>query len=62
MGESLLVESTQAKFDIRNLLVWLNKATIKSNPEAEVEIENSKSYLNKYTVDFNRLHAFIAEE
>lgn len=25
MGEVLLVESTEAKFDIRNLLVWLNK-------------------------------------
>ncbi len=31
MGEVLLVESTEAKFDIRNLLVWLNKATIKSS-------------------------------
>lgn len=25
MGDILLVESTEAKFDIRNLLVWLNK-------------------------------------
>jgi hypothetical protein len=25
MGEVLLAESTEAKFDIRNLLVWLNK-------------------------------------
>jgi hypothetical protein len=30
MSEVLLMESTEAKFDIRNLLVWLNKATIKS--------------------------------
>jgi hypothetical protein len=33
MGEALLVESTEAKFDIRNLLVWLNKSTIKSGGE-----------------------------
>jgi hypothetical protein len=33
MGEILLVESTEAKFDIRNLLVWLNKATIKASGE-----------------------------
>ena len=38
MGEVLLVESTEAKFDIRNLLVWLNKATIKSGGENEAEI------------------------
>ena len=25
LGEMLLVESTEAKFNIRNLLVWLNK-------------------------------------
>lgn len=30
MGEILLVESTEAKFDIRNLLVWLNKGTTHS--------------------------------
>lgn len=24
-GEILLIEATQAKFDIRNLLIWLNK-------------------------------------
>ena len=35
MGEVLLAESTEAKFDIRNLLVWLNKATIKSAGENE---------------------------
>lgn len=62
MGEVLLVESTEAKFDIRNLLVWLNKATIKSAGENETEIENSKSYLNKYTVDFARLHGFLNQE
>jgi hypothetical protein len=33
MGEVLLVESTEAKFDVRNLLVWLNKSTIKSAGE-----------------------------
>lgn len=33
MGEILLVESTEAKFDIRNLLVWLNKATIKTSSD-----------------------------
>ena len=32
MGEVLLVESTEAKFDIRNLLVWLNKC---SNPSIQ---------------------------
>lgn len=62
MGEALLVESTEAKFDIRNLLVWLNKSTIKSAGENETEIENSKSYLNKYSVDFSRLHGFLKEE
>ena len=44
------------------MLVWLNKSTIKSGGENEGEIENSKSYLNKYTVDFARLHAFLNEE
>lgn len=39
-----------------------NAATIKSSGENEAEIENTKSYLNKYTVDFNRLHNFLAEE
>lgn len=39
-----------------------NLATIKSAGENEVEIENTKSYLNKYTVDFNRLYAFLNEE
>lgn len=38
MGEVLLIESTEAKFDIRNLLVWLNKATIKSSAETEAQI------------------------
>jgi hypothetical protein len=38
------------------------EATIKSAGENEVEIENTKSYLNKYTVDFNRLYNFLAEE
>lgn len=32
------MESTEAKFDIRNLLVWLNKSTIKSVGENEGEI------------------------
>lgn len=44
------------------MLVWLNKSTIKSAGENETEIENSKSYLNKYTVDFTRLHGFLSEE
>ncbi len=38
MGEILLVESTEAKFDIRNLLVWLNKATIKTSSDPNAEI------------------------
>ncbi len=38
MGEILLVESTEAKFDIRNLLVWLNKATIKTCTDPNQEI------------------------
>ena len=58
----LLVESTETKFNIKNLLIWLNKASIKSCPENENEIENSKSYLNKYTVDYNRLHSFLSSE
>jgi len=62
MGEILLVESTEAKFDIRNLLVWLNKATIKTASDPNVEIENTKSYLSRYTVDFTRLHAFLQTE
>ena len=41
MGEVLLVESTEAKFDIRNLLVWLNKCSNPSiqppsNPQAKI--------------------------
>jgi hypothetical protein len=59
MGEILLVESTEAKFDIRNLLVWLNKASMKTANDLSVETENSKSHLSRYTVDFTRLHAFL---
>ena len=37
-------------------------ATIKAAQENETEIENSKSFLNKYTVDYNRLYKFLSNE
>ena len=37
-------------------------ATIKTAQENEVEIQNSQSFLNKYTVDFTRLHNYLKDE
>lgn len=31
-------------------------------PDNEAEIENSKSFLNKYTVDYTRLYKFLSNE
>ena len=42
--------------------MWLNKATIKTSSDPNNEIENTKSHLSRYTVDFTRLHRFIETE
>ena len=37
-------------------------ATIKTIQDSDAQIENINSYLNKYTVDYNRLYRFLENE
>jgi len=76
LTEKLLLASSETKINIRNLLVWLNKSNfffnkkiniffidvIKTTHENDIEIENHKCYLNKYSIDVERLYKMLADD
>eukprot|EP01017_Pseudomicrothorax_dubius_P026404 TRINITY_DN2944_c0_g1_i13.p1 TRINITY_DN2944_c0_g1~~TRINITY_DN2944_c0_g1_i13.p1 ORF type:complete len:694 (-),score=168.92 TRINITY_DN2944_c0_g1_i13:165-2246(-) len=61
-SEEALILITEAKADIRNFIIWLNKCVSKSTAEAEMEIEGTKNPLSKIPVDVGRLHDFLRDE
>jgi hypothetical protein len=60
-SDQFLNDVTEAKINVRNLIVWMNKCVLK-NMENETEIENSKSYLNKFSFDLDRLYHLLEDD